>query len=108
MLADPVRPSELYSGALSGIQPVDVEDRTERHFIKLFFVWFSASTTIVACVAPSFPSLTSIGGPTDEVWYCCRFASGTLGPIVFKLSLAESCLCIFFMNLIFSIYPSYL
>ena len=60
-----------------------------------------------AC-APSFPSLTCTGSPTDEVLYCCRFASGTLGPTVFKLSLAESCLCIFFMNMIFSIYPSHL
>lgn len=55
-----------------------------------------------------FPALTCIGGPSDEVWYFCRFAAGTLGPTTFKLGLGEACLCIFFMNMIFAIYPAYL
>jgi len=36
-----------------------------------------------------------------------RFATGTLGPRTFGLSLSESCLAIFFMNMLFSIYPAY-
>jgi len=37
-----------------------------------------------------------------------RFASGTLGPVSFGLSLQESCLVILFFNLICSIPPAYL
>jgi hypothetical protein len=35
---------------LIGIRPVDVEDRTETHFIKIFFVWLSANMNILPCV----------------------------------------------------------
>jgi len=34
----------------TGIHPVAVEDRTETHFIKIFFIWLSANTNIVASV----------------------------------------------------------
>lgn len=35
---------------LIGIHPVAVEDRTETQFIKIFFIWLSASTNILTCV----------------------------------------------------------
>ena len=37
-----------------GIHPVAIEDRTETHFIKIFFIWLSANTNILSCVCP-FP-----------------------------------------------------
>jgi hypothetical protein len=35
---------------LIGIHPVGVEDRTETHFVKIFFVWLSANMNILPCV----------------------------------------------------------
>lgn len=35
---------------LIGIHPVAVEDRTETHFIKIFFIWMSANMNILSCV----------------------------------------------------------
>jgi len=35
---------------LLGIHPVAVIDRTETHFIKIFFIWLSANTNILSCV----------------------------------------------------------
>ncbi|KAH9991541.1 hypothetical protein BJV77DRAFT_521948 [Russula vinacea] len=67
-----------------GIRPVAVEDRTETHFIKIFFVWLSANTNILS------------------------FASGSLGPVTFGLGLRDSCLVILFFNLICAIPPAYL
>jgi hypothetical protein len=67
-----------------GIHPVAVEDRTETHFIKIFFIWFSANTNILS------------------------FATGTLGPVTFGLGLRESCLVILFFNLLCAVPPSYL
>ncbi|KAI9510190.1 NCS cytosine-purine permease [Russula earlei] len=67
-----------------GIHPVAVEDRTETHFIKIFFVWFSANTNILS------------------------FSTGTLGPVVFGLGLRDSCLVILFFNLLCAIPPAYL
>ncbi|KAI9510186.1 permease for cytosine/purines, uracil, thiamine, allantoin-domain-containing protein [Russula earlei] len=66
-----------------GILPVAVKDRTETHFIKLFFVWFSANTNILS------------------------FSAGTLGPVVYGLGLRESCLVILFFNLLVAIAPAY-
>jgi hypothetical protein len=34
-----------------GIPPVAVIDRTETHFVKIFFVWLSANTNILSCVS---------------------------------------------------------
>ncbi|KAN0107482.1 NCS cytosine-purine permease [Russula decolorans] len=67
-----------------GIHPVAVEDRTERHFIKIFFIWMSANMNILS------------------------FASGTLGPVTFGLGLRDSCLVILFFNLICAVPPAYL
>ncbi|KAI9510189.1 permease for cytosine/purines, uracil, thiamine, allantoin-domain-containing protein [Russula earlei] len=66
-----------------GIQPVAVEDRTDTHFIKLFFVWFSANMSILS------------------------FATGTLGPAVFGLGLRDSCLLILFFNLLYALPSAY-
>ncbi|KAF8500278.1 NCS cytosine-purine permease [Russula emetica] len=67
-----------------GIRPVAVEERTETHFINIFFLWFSANTNILA------------------------FAAGTLGPVTFGLGLRDSCLVILIFNLISAIPPAYL
>ena len=34
----------------TGIRPVNIEERTETHFIKIFFVWLSANMNILSCV----------------------------------------------------------
>ncbi|KAF8480312.1 NCS cytosine-purine permease, partial [Russula ochroleuca] len=67
-----------------GIHPVAIEDRTETHFIKIFFIWFSANTNILS------------------------FATGTLGPVTFGLGLRDSCLVILFFNLLCAVPPAYL
>ncbi|KAF8500276.1 NCS cytosine-purine permease [Russula emetica] len=69
---------------LIGIRPVAVEERTETHFINIFFLWFSANTNILA------------------------FAAGTLGPVTFGLGLRDSCLVILFFNLLCAVPPAYL
>jgi cytosine/uracil/thiamine/allantoin permease len=66
-----------------GIQPVAFEDRKERQFNKIFFIWLSANTNIMS------------------------FSTGTLGPVAFGLGLRDSCLVILFFNLIFAIFPAY-
>ncbi|KAI0252914.1 NCS cytosine-purine permease, partial [Lactifluus subvellereus] len=68
---------------LRGIHPVTVEDRTETHFNKIFFIWLSANTNILS------------------------FSTGTLGPVVFELGLRDSCLVILFLNLLCAIPPAY-
>ena len=42
---------------LLGIRPVAVEERTETHFINIFYLWFSANTNALACVYPFSSSL---------------------------------------------------
>lgn len=74
---------EAWGVESQGIQPVAIEDRTDTRFIKLFFLWFSANTSIVT------------------------FSTGTLGPTTFGLNLGECCLAILFINLIFAFIPAY-
>lgn len=53
---------ETHSRAcLIGIHPVAVEDRTETHFIKIFFIWMSANMNILSCV---FLFLNCVREPT--------------------------------------------
>ncbi|KAH9974795.1 cytosine-purine permease [Lactifluus volemus] len=68
---------------LRGIHPVAVQDRTETHFNKIFFIWLSANTNILS------------------------FSTGTLGPVAFGLGLRDSCLTILFFNLLCAIPPAY-
>lgn len=44
----------------TGIHPVAEEDRTETHFIKIFFIWLSANMNILSCVyrSPSLAMMT--------------------------------------------------
>lgn len=77
------------------------EERTDTQFYKIFFVWFSMNFNILSCVFPS------------ELGRCPRltvfsFSTGALGPIVFGLSLRDSCLVILFFNLIVCALPAYL
>jgi len=67
-----------------GIRPVPVGERTDTQFSKIFFIWFSANTNILS------------------------FSAGTLGPVIFGLSLRDSCLVILFFNLLCCILPAYL
>ncbi|KAI0284674.1 permease for cytosine/purines, uracil, thiamine, allantoin-domain-containing protein [Russula aff. rugulosa BPL654] len=69
---------------LIGIRPVAVEDRTETHFIKIFFLWLSGTLNMSS------------------------FASGTLGPVSYGLGLRDSCLVILFFNLFCAVPPAYL
>ncbi|KDQ60371.1 hypothetical protein JAAARDRAFT_126119 [Jaapia argillacea MUCL 33604] len=67
-----------------GILPVPVEERTDKQFSKIFFIWLSANFNILS------------------------FSAGTLGPVVFGLGLRDSCLVILFFNLLCSLPPAYL
>jgi purine-cytosine permease-like protein len=89
-----------------GIRPVAVEDRTETHFIKIFFVFMSASVNISSCVF-CFSTLIALG-KLGGVPRFHRFALGTLGPVTFGLGLRDSCLVILFFNLLCTVPPAYL
>ncbi|KAL4068556.1 permease for cytosine/purines, uracil, thiamine, allantoin-domain-containing protein [Scleroderma yunnanense] len=66
-----------------GIVPATDEERTDTQFYKIFFVWFSMNFNILS------------------------FSTGALGPIVFKLSLRDSCLVILFFNIVACALPAY-
>src|SRR6266446_8985626 len=88
-----------------GIHPVAVEDRTETHFIKIFFIWLSANTNILSFV---FLFLNCVRRVGLRLWLFCRFAAGTLGPVTFGLGLRDSCLVILFIDLLCAVPPAYL
>ncbi|KIY69200.1 hypothetical protein CYLTODRAFT_373087 [Cylindrobasidium torrendii FP15055 ss-10] len=67
-----------------GTIPVAPEDRTDTQYFKNFFLWFSWNCNILS------------------------FSAGSLGPIVFGLSVRDSCLVILFFNLLCAIPPAYL
>ncbi|EGO03321.1 hypothetical protein SERLA73DRAFT_165054 [Serpula lacrymans var. lacrymans S7.3] len=67
-----------------GTVPVPLEERTETHFSKIFFVWFSMNFNILS------------------------FSTGTLGPAAFGLDLTASCLVILFFNMLCCALPAYL
>ncbi|KAF8636998.1 hypothetical protein AX17_003111 [Amanita inopinata Kibby_2008] len=66
-----------------GIRPVPLEERTDTHVYKIFFIWFSANFNILS------------------------FSAGTLGPVIFGLGLRETCLCILFFSLLCCVPPAY-
>ncbi|KAF8954889.1 purine-cytosine permease [Flammula alnicola] len=68
---------------MRGIQPVPVEERTDTQYSKICFVFLSSNMNILA------------------------FSIGTLGPVVFELSVRDSCLVIIGFNLICTIFPAY-
>ncbi|THH07047.1 hypothetical protein EW145_g3654 [Phellinidium pouzarii] len=67
-----------------GIYPVPRESRTDQHFHKIFFIWFAANFNILSV------------------------STGTTGPIVYGLSLRDSCLLILFFNVLCCTPPAYL
>ncbi|KAI0726995.1 NCS cytosine-purine permease [Fomitopsis betulina] len=67
-----------------GILPVPPSQRTDTHYSKVFFVFFSANCNILS------------------------FSAGTLGPMAYGLGLRDTCLVILFFNLLASIPPAYL
>ncbi|EIN08700.1 cytosine-purine permease [Punctularia strigosozonata HHB-11173 SS5] len=66
-----------------GILPVPVEQRTDRRYSKVFYLWLSWNFNILS------------------------FSAGTLGPVVFGLGLRDSCLVILFFNLLCAAPPAY-
>ncbi|CAA7268419.1 unnamed protein product [Cyclocybe aegerita] len=67
-----------------GIWPVPLDERVDRPYSKIFFVWFSMNFNILS------------------------FSAGTLGPVIFGLGLRDTCLTILFFNLLCCAFPSYL
>ncbi|KAJ3527002.1 hypothetical protein NM688_g8185 [Phlebia brevispora] len=67
-----------------GIFPVPPEERIGTHYSQIFFIWLSANLNVLS------------------------FSAGTLGPVVYGLSLRDTCLCILFFNLLCSALPAYL
>ncbi|KAF8991748.1 cytosine-purine permease [Cyathus striatus] len=67
-----------------GIQPIPQEERTDAQFSKIFFIWFSANINVLS------------------------FSAGTLGPVVYGLSVRDTCLTILFFNLLCCAPPAYL
>jgi len=90
-----------------GIRPVAIEDRTETHFIKIFFLWFSGNMNILSCVC-FYYYLNCARKLWPTLWFFRRFTTGTLGPVTFGLGLRDSCLVILFFNLLCAVPPAYL
>ncbi|KAL2828679.1 permease for cytosine/purines, uracil, thiamine, allantoin-domain-containing protein [Aspergillus cavernicola] len=67
-----------------GIAPVPVEERTDRRYINVFFVWFTMSTNLLPIV------------------------TGMVGTLSFGLSLRDASLVILFFSLLCAIPPAYL
>ncbi|KAJ3508559.1 hypothetical protein NLJ89_g5692 [Agrocybe chaxingu] len=67
-----------------GIQPVPLEERTDTQYYKIFAVFMSSNLTILT------------------------LSSGTLGPVVFGLSVRDSCLIILAFTAFCTIFPAYL
>ncbi|EDR02133.1 cytosine-purine permease [Laccaria bicolor S238N-H82] len=83
-----------------GIQPAPVEERTDTHFSKIFFLWFSWNVNILTFSAGTLGP--AIFGP------CYLWALLSLGPAIFGLGLRDSCLTILFFNIICCAPPAYL
>ncbi|KAI1120734.1 permease for cytosine/purines, uracil, thiamine, allantoin-domain-containing protein [Nemania abortiva] len=68
---------------LRGITPVPLEERVDKRFINVFFVWFAMSTNLLPII------------------------TGILGTFVFRLSLRDCSLIILFFSLLCTIPPAY-
>ncbi|KAF8574936.1 NCS cytosine-purine permease [Ramaria rubella] len=66
-----------------GISPVPLEEKTDIAFSRMFTFWFTVSVNILP------------------------FSTGSLGPLVYGLSARDSCLVIFFFNVLCTIPPAY-
>ncbi|KAG8950959.1 hypothetical protein FRC03_012685 [Tulasnella sp. 419] len=66
-----------------GIHPVSLEERTDPHLWKAFFIWLSANCNILS------------------------FSAGTLGPLIFGLGFRDSALVIAGFNLLCCHLPAY-
>ncbi|KAI1433348.1 permease for cytosine/purines, uracil, thiamine, allantoin-domain-containing protein [Xylaria sp. CBS 124048] len=66
-----------------GIKPVPLEERTDKRFINIFFVWFTMSTNLLPIV------------------------TGILGTFVYGLSLRDCSLVILFFNILLTIPAAY-
>ncbi|KAF7969611.1 hypothetical protein HWV62_26857 [Athelia sp. TMB] len=73
-----------YGVEARGIFPVQIEDRTDTQFSKIFFIWFTMNFNILS------------------------LSAGTLGPAAFGLGLRDSCLVILFFNMLCCALPAYL
>ncbi|KAJ5902169.1 hypothetical protein N7495_002697 [Penicillium taxi] len=69
---------------LRGIAPVPIEERTDKRFINVFFVWFTMSTNLLPIV------------------------TGMVGTLSYGLSLRDASLVILFFSLFCSIFPAYM
>ena len=87
-----------------GILPVPLDERTDKPYSKIFFIWFSMNVNILSYV--EFPSW--LRDDFVEPVYVFRFSSGTLGPVIFGLGLRDACLTILFFNLLCCAFPSYM
>ncbi|KAF4616321.1 hypothetical protein D9613_008493 [Agrocybe pediades] len=67
-----------------GIVPVPPEEQTDTQYSKMSFVFFSSNFTILT------------------------FSTGTIGPVVFQLSVRDACLVVFIFNLVCAAIPAYL
>ncbi|EGO29194.1 hypothetical protein SERLADRAFT_359352 [Serpula lacrymans var. lacrymans S7.9] len=69
---------------MQGIAPVPLEERTDRRWYQMFFVWFSANMNILA------------------------FSTGSSGPAFFSLGLVDSVIILIVVDCICCIVPAYM
>ncbi|KAI9373903.1 permease for cytosine/purines, uracil, thiamine, allantoin-domain-containing protein [Aspergillus egyptiacus] len=68
---------------LRGVSPVPLEERTDRRFINVFFVWFTLSTNLLPII------------------------TGMVGTFVMGMSLRDASLVILFFNMLCTVPPAY-
>lgn len=85
----------------AGVQPVPVEDRTNRRVCNIFTLWFTLSLNLI-----TYAMLCCLW--TDKADCLLRIVTGMLGTVTYGLSLRNSSLVILFFTLIGCIPPALL
>ena len=92
-----------------GIQLVPLDERIDKPYSKIFFIFFSMNVNILSYVLfLGFLRLDLFILLSFPLFFFSRFSSGTLGPVIFGLGLRDACLTIILFNLLCCAFPSYM
>lgn len=87
---------------LRGIAPVPLEERVDKRYINVFFVWFTMSTNLLPWVHAFFYQIQF------HSLIMIRIVTGMVGTLSYGLSLRDSSLVIIFFSLLCTIPPAFL
>lgn len=85
-----------------GVEPVSLEERTDKRFINVFFVWFTMSTNLLPYVKPRRGDweVQLIDSPNSII-------TGILGTLSFGISLRDCSLLILFFSMVCTVPAAY-